>query len=281
MSLAGLRKVAVRGGELTVELLAGDSTPVLAVHGISSQRRLWNWLHAEAPEISLLAPDLRGRGDSFAVAGPSNVAAHAADLIAVLDAFGLGAVHICGMSMGGFVAVEMAHRYPARVKSLVLIDGGFPMAAPPGLTRAALPKLFADRLGRLGQPWESLDAYLDFFVSHTAPLLDRADPLLRDYLSHDLREGMVALSAPALLSDAESIFFDANPWQSLSCPIRFLHAQWSIGANSAPGYPAEAVSRYRHKVETSRFLDGVDHAGTIMTSKGAAATAELIREALR
>jgi pimeloyl-ACP methyl ester carboxylesterase len=30
---------------------------------------------------------------------------HAADMIAILDHLGLGAVHVCGMSMGGFVAV--------------------------------------------------------------------------------------------------------------------------------------------------------------------------------
>jgi pimeloyl-ACP methyl ester carboxylesterase len=48
----------------------------------------------------------------------------------VLDHLDLAAVHMCGMSMGGFVAVELATAYPGRVKSLILVDGGFPMAAP-------------------------------------------------------------------------------------------------------------------------------------------------------
>jgi pimeloyl-ACP methyl ester carboxylesterase len=54
--------VEVSGGRLAVEASSTDSEPVLAIHGISSQRRLW--LRAAAPGLSLIAPDLRGRGDS-------------------------------------------------------------------------------------------------------------------------------------------------------------------------------------------------------------------------
>jgi pimeloyl-ACP methyl ester carboxylesterase len=54
--------VEVPGGRLAVEVNSTDSEPVLAIHGISSQRKLWNWLSAAAPSLSLIAPDLRGRG---------------------------------------------------------------------------------------------------------------------------------------------------------------------------------------------------------------------------
>ena len=280
MSASRVVSVPVPGGELAVEVTSAASDPVLAVHGVSSTRRLWDWLRVEAPELSLVAPDLRGRGDSIGVTGASSVARHADDMVAVLDALGLDAVHVCGMSMGGFVAVDLAHRFPDRVRSLVLVDGGFPMASPPGLTRELLPVVFADRMGRLEQVWDSLDDYRDFFVSGTAPLLDPNDPLLRDYLAHDLRDGRVRLSGDALLSDAESIYFGENPWEQLDLPIRFLHAEWSSGKDTAPAYPPDAVERYRGKTVTTRFLPGLDHGGSIMTAQGAAATAELLREAL-
>ncbi|TAL16432.1 MAG: alpha/beta hydrolase [Frankiales bacterium] len=280
MSATRVVSVPVRGGDLAVEVVDGSTTPVLAVHGISSTRRLWDWLRAEMPELSLIAPDLRGRGDSVDVAGDSSVPRHAEDMVAVLDALGLDAVHVCGMSMGGFVAIDLAHRFPDRVRSLVLVDGGFPMAAPPGLTRELLPLVFQDRLARLEQTWDSLDDYVDFFVTSTGPLFDPNDAVLRGYAAHDLRDGRVRLSGAALVADAESVYFGENPWELLDLPIRFSHAEWSTGKDSAPAYPPEAVERYRTTCVTTRFLPGLDHGGSIMTPAGAAATAELLREAL-
>src|ERR1700760_2267203 len=164
--------VDVRGGTRAVEHVTagtGRRGPVLAVPGISSQRKLWNWLRAARPDLSLIAPDLRGRGDSVGVSGPSSVARHAADLIAVLDHLGLDTVPVCGMSMGGFVAVELATAYPDRVQSLVLVDGGFPMATPPGLTPEAVPAIFRDRLAPLGRGGGTGPAYAPVFVGRHPP----------------------------------------------------------------------------------------------------------------
>jgi pimeloyl-ACP methyl ester carboxylesterase len=200
--LGGVATVPVHGGLLTYEILAGSTEPVLAIHGVSSQRRLWNWLHAEAPELTLIAPDLRGRGDSAAISGPFSLAQHVQDMIAILDHLEIDSVHILGMSMGGFIAMRLAAEDPARVKSLILVDGGFPMSTPPGLTREMVPALFADRIGRLEHSWVNLDDYIAFFVMNTAPLLDPTDLLLRDNLAHDLRDQRVWLSPSALLVDA-------------------------------------------------------------------------------
>ena len=275
-----LHTVPVAGGGLAVEVLEGTTEPVLAIHGISSHRRLWNWLRAESPDLTLVAPDLRGRADSLQVAGPSSVSQHAEDMIAVLDALGLRRVHVLGMSMGGFVAVDLAARFPDRVKSLVLIDGGFPMAAPAGLTTDNAAAVFADRVGRLGRTWTSQEL-LEFFTSSTGSMLDPADPLLVDYLMHDLdASGVVRLSGEALISDAKSVFFADSPWAALTHPVRFAHAQWATGADTDPAYPAEKVARYATVCTEVRYVEGVDHAGSIMTKTGAVVAAELLAEAL-
>ena len=275
--------IDVPGGALTAEVISSGTEPVLAIHGISSQRKLWNWLRAADPGLSLIAPDLRGRGDSIDVAGPSSTGRHAADMVALLDHLGLDSVHVCGMSMGGFVAVELATAYPGRVKSLILVDGGFPMAAPPGLTPEALPAVFQDRLARLDREWPSVSEYARFFTEQTAPLLDPADPLLLDYLAHDLAGGRVRLSGQALIGDATDIFFGPTKWQQLQVPTRLLAAEWSVGAGSVPAYPAEAVARLRAELGTLitvRPVPGVDHPASIMSPPGAQASAELINEAL-
>lgn len=276
----GARTVPVPGGELTYEVTTGSTEPVLAIHGVSSHRRLWDWVHTGAPEITLVTPDLRGRADSVDVEGDSSLAQHVDDLIAVLDDVGLDAVHVCGMSMGGFVAVLLADRHPDRVKSLVLVDGGFPMALPPGLTRDTIAAVFADQVGRLERSWDSVDDYLDDFVATAAPLLRRDDPILRHYVEHDLRDGRVRLSGSALVSDASDALFGAVPWEALTLPVRFLHAEWSVGKGSSPAYPPEAVRRYAAVATTTDLIQGVDNAGTVMSHRGALATADMIREAL-
>jgi pimeloyl-ACP methyl ester carboxylesterase len=282
MSLTpGLQRVPVVGGALAVEVLPGATEPVLAIHGISSHRRLWNWLRAESPDLTLIAPDLRGRADSFRVPGPSSVAQHADDMVAVLDALQLDRIHVIGMSMGGFIAVDLATRCPDRVKSLVLVDGGFPMVPPPGLTKDNVAAAFADRVARLEKTWTP-EEFAAFFTSSTAPLLDAHDPLLTSYLELDLDDsGVVRLSGEALVSDAESVFFTESPWRDLTVPVRFAYAEWASGSDTSPAYPQEKVDEYATVCTTVRFVNGVDHAGIIMSKAGAVVTADLVAEALR
>jgi hypothetical protein len=85
--------VPVPGGPLAYEVIPGTTEPVLAIHGVSSQRRLWNWLHAEAPDLTLIAPDLRGRADSVAISGPFSLAQHVEDMIIFLDQLEMDSVH--------------------------------------------------------------------------------------------------------------------------------------------------------------------------------------------
>jgi len=276
---AGLTRVPVQGGELAVEVFAGTTEPVLAIHGISSHRRLWNWLRAEMPELTVVAPDLRGRADSIGVAGPSSVPQHADDMVEVLDALGLERVHVIGMSMGGFVGVEFATRHPERVKSLVLVDGGFPMVKPAGVTPDDVDTLFADRVARLGRTFTAEEFAAQF--AQTAPMLDASDPLLQDYLALDLAaDGTVRLSGEALKTDFVSVFFADSPWQSLTLPVRFSYAEYATGEGTPPAYPAENVADYATVCTTVRFVPGVDHAGSIMTKAGAAVVADLITEAI-
>jgi hypothetical protein len=71
--------------------------------------------------------------------------------------------------------------------------------------------------------------------------------------------------------------------RSAHVPTRLLTAEWSVGAGSAPAYPAEAVRTFRDGLDalvTVQPVAGVDHPGSIMSPPGAGAAAGLILEAL-
>ncbi|WP_425470408.1 alpha/beta fold hydrolase [Streptomyces diacarni] len=81
---------------------------------------------AVLPGASLYAPDLRGRAASADLPGPYGLAAHVADVLALLDHLGQRRAVLIGHSMGGFVAALAAARHPSRVAGTVLVDGGLP-----------------------------------------------------------------------------------------------------------------------------------------------------------
>jgi pimeloyl-ACP methyl ester carboxylesterase len=279
-----LAHVAVLGGVLEVEAFTGGTEPVLAVHGISSQRRQWSWLRAARPDITLITPDLRGRGGSAAVRGPSSIAHHAADLVAVLDHLGLGAAHVCGMSMGASVAVELAAAYPGRVKSLILVDGGFPTGLPAGLTPEATADAISDRLAQISWAWPSGRDYAQFYTGRMAPLLDPEDPLLAGYFAHELAGNRIRLNGEMLSADAaQAASTPSSRWQQLRVPVRLLAAEWGTGRASSPAYSAATVAAIRRELPASVTvvpLQGADHMACVMTTAGALAVAALIEEAL-
>ncbi|MBM7805248.1 pimeloyl-ACP methyl ester carboxylesterase [Geodermatophilus bullaregiensis] len=268
----------------------GSTRPVLAVHGLSSTSRLWTWLLAEDPDVDLVAADLSGRGLSTPRSDASTLAGHVEDQLAVLDALGLREpVHVVGMSLGGFVAVQLAATAPERVRSLTLLDGGSPMVRRP-TSRDQLEAAFADRTARLATDWPDLASYVEFVVAHTAPLLDPADPHLATCLAHDLERGRdggrVRLDGRALVDDAADTFLTdtaADALRRLAVPTQLLHAEWSAGAGSPPAYTDDevaAVVAASDGLVTAELLPGHDHAGVVMTASGAAASVRVLRRSL-
>lgn len=111
----------------TTESLAFDDVghggvPLLLVHGYPLDRQMW------APQLEglrghrVIAPDLRGFGESAAATAPRTLAEHADDMAALLDSLGISQVVLGGLSMGGYIALEFAHRHRGRLLGLVLAD---------------------------------------------------------------------------------------------------------------------------------------------------------------
>jgi pimeloyl-ACP methyl ester carboxylesterase len=95
--------------------------PMLLIMGLGATHEWWHRLRPVLAErFRTIVFDNRGAGRSDVPPGPYSIVDMADDAAAVFDAAGVSSAHIVGMSMGGYIAQELALRYPARVRSLVL-----------------------------------------------------------------------------------------------------------------------------------------------------------------
>ena len=100
---------------------AGRGLPVLFLHGFPHDRSLWSHQRvALASRIRCIVPDLRGFGESTGTA--HDVDTYADDAVRLLDHLEVDDTVVCGLSMGGYIAMAMWRRYPSRVRGLVLCD---------------------------------------------------------------------------------------------------------------------------------------------------------------
>ncbi len=103
----------------------GDGLAVVFLHGFPHDRSLWSQQRmALAHGVRRIVPDLRGFGESSAIAmAPSTtIDDYADDVIALLDALDIHRAVVCGLSMGGYIAMALWRRYPHRVRGLVFCD---------------------------------------------------------------------------------------------------------------------------------------------------------------
>ena len=112
----------------------GGGDPILLLIGHRFRRHMWYpVLPALTPEFRVLTMDNRGMGDSSTPKGRWTISDMADDALAVMDAAGVDRTHVHGMSMGGFIAQDLAIRAPDRVSSLVLGCTGPWLEAKPDL----------------------------------------------------------------------------------------------------------------------------------------------------
>ncbi|MFF3517288.1 alpha/beta hydrolase [Streptomyces sp. NPDC002573] len=183
-------RVPVPGGELAVSRWPAD-TPgapvVLALHGITANGLSWAHVaHHLARRVTLVAPDLRGRGRSGHLPGPYGIAAHADDMAAVVDALGVGRVVLAGHSMGAFAAAVTAVRHTHLPAALVLVDGGVGFPVPAGLDPDELiTSVIGPAMRRLSMTFCDRDAYRAFWQEHPA-FAASWSPWVDAYIQRDL-----------------------------------------------------------------------------------------------
>ena len=108
-------------------LIAGKGDPVVLLHGYAETSHMWLPLIAElAKTHAVVAPDLRGAGQSSTPPGGYAKAAMAQDIHALARKLGHERVRIVGHDIGLMVAYAYAAQYPSEVDRIVLMDAFLP-----------------------------------------------------------------------------------------------------------------------------------------------------------
>lgn len=128
--------VNVRGMEFHYREWSHKGTPLILLHGLSSQAHIFDRVAPLlADSFRVLVLDQRGHGDSAKPDDGYDFANIAQDLAAFLDTLKIKRAVIAGHSWGGGVALYFAAYYLERTRALILIDGGFSdLQAVPGMT---------------------------------------------------------------------------------------------------------------------------------------------------
>jgi pimeloyl-ACP methyl ester carboxylesterase len=129
---SALTRVPVADG-VALRVIARDASPgtqpqapVLLVHGLASNARMWDGVGEELARLGhpSVAVDQRGHGRSVTSDDSFDFPTLAADLVAVIDATGLARCIVAGQSWGANVVLELAARHPERTSGVVCVDGG-------------------------------------------------------------------------------------------------------------------------------------------------------------
>ncbi|MEJ2200535.1 MAG: alpha/beta fold hydrolase, partial [Desulfuromonadaceae bacterium] len=101
----------------------GSGPAVMLIHGFPLCRRMWRPQMAAltAAGYRVVLPDLRGFGESETGGESGSMDLLVDDLIALLDHLGIEKAVVGGMSMGGYVLLNMLARYPRRLAGACFI----------------------------------------------------------------------------------------------------------------------------------------------------------------
>lgn len=178
--------------------------PVVFIHGFPFNHSMWELQIKNLPtSFRVIAYDIRGLGKSDIGTGESSIDKHADDLIGLLDDLKIDKAVVCGLSMGGYIALRAIEKYPERFKGLVLCD-----TKSESDTEEARQKRF-DSIKKI-ESEGTLDFSRDFVKKVLSKKTIETKPKLVAELEHKILEnssqGIIsAQKAMAMRSDTTSI----------------------------------------------------------------------------
>ena len=122
-----------------------EGPPMILIHGGRDHCRNWDWIAEHfKDEYHIIAPDLRGHGDSQWVIGSSyNQIDYVYDIAQLLNQKNMTPCVVIGHSLGGSISLLYTALHPQNVSKLIAIEG---MGPPPSMLEERLNKPLDERL---------------------------------------------------------------------------------------------------------------------------------------
>ena len=187
----------------------GDAMPILFLHGVGSDKSVWTpQLEHFGRTRRAVAFDYPGYGDSDPAPVDCSRDDYAASLLSAMDTLGISRAHICGLSLGGVVAIAMHEAAPERCASLVLADS---FAAHPEGEAIYQRSVQASR-----------DAGMRSLAEQRAPLL--LAPSTPEAVRRDVIETMAAIDPEAYRIGARAVWLadQRERAAAIRCPTLVL-----------------------------------------------------------
>jgi 3-oxoadipate enol-lactonase len=267
----GLTIPQVKVGGLNIYYeVRGDGRPLLLICGLGNDLSSWS---LQVPDLArryrVISFDNRGSGHTDAPDQPYSIRMMADDTAGLMDTLRIEKAHVLGVSMGGYIAEELAMSYPGRVTSLVLAT----TSVGPYLLKISLLQAWVRQALAGMTPMESFQIMLPFMFNDRCfedpQVVEMAVGTIAGHSStpphilarqmtacaeHDARDRIGRITAPTLvLAGKEDPFVPFSLSQELADSIP--GARLRVLEGGGHGFSAVTADRFNRAV--LEFLDEV------------------------
>ena len=254
-----------KGDGVNIQLAVWEGTgkQILCIHGITANSRFWDCLaSALASHHRVIAMDLRGRGHSDKPPTGYSIKHHCKDILTLMNDQGLERPVLMGHSLGAFISLVFAARYPQRVDRLILVDGGGK------LSEKQMAKVFAGikpSLDRLGKIFHSFEDYISQMKQ--APYLQPWNSYMETYFRYEVEEvkgGVRSRVHPKHIEEEALNLKKVDPaqfYKRVQSPTLILRATKGMLTEDDLLLPEGVVGRMVREIPNAKRIDvkGTNH----------------------
>jgi pimeloyl-ACP methyl ester carboxylesterase len=257
--------IKAKGDGLKIQLAVweGKGKQILCIHGLTANSRFWDCLaSALSPHHRVIAMDLRGRGLSDKPPTGYSIEHHCKDVLSLIDDLGLKQPVLMGHSLGAFISLVFAAKYPQRVDRLILVDGGGK------LTKTQMAKVFAGikpSLDRLGKTFPSFEYYISQMKQ--APYLQPWNSYMETYFHYEVEKvkgGLRSRVHPKHIEEEAKNLGKVDSrqfYKKVTSPTLILRATKGMLADDDLLLPEDVAERMVRQIPKAKRVDleGTNH----------------------